>query len=499
MKSELVIFKKSRPKVLAALKKGDIDYVDGAAWSFSDRFFSFLLSVGFFEFVEDSYPSPRARKNIPLWILVGLMFQLKLAATNSFYKLPGILKSGAVLTRTNFNVGMVEGGFNRKNKYPREKGEIVNYDTLRKYFRDTNASQLIRWYNGKLSKFLSSKRVILKEGIFILDGSVIILPDNKNYENAQYLPLDSHKNYVNVEEIPLNEAKKFKSTLCYKMVNLLHISRDKDYFVFMANNILGGKSHDKPMGEKLVDDFVADVGKGKVKILIADRAFLDGQMISRFKLNYGIDTLIPLKKNMDAGLDAKGLVKLEKMPWEKVDKNTSCYMAKKIRSYEGCRLDLNVILVRSKEKGGKVRIWSLAATKNYRDPKDAVRDYRLRWQIEERYRQIKSTWFDKGFKSTSFNLVSAHIIFTLLVYSLIQIYLNVSKLNSLANKTMEALRAEESMGTDAVIMHAKGYYTTLDSGEALYYVVELEGKPRQRFRKWIKEFISKKHRIPDDP
>ena len=86
-----------------------------------------LLSIGFFQFVEDSYPSPRIRKNIPLWILIGLMFQLKLSQKNSFYKLPGILKSGAILTRTSFNIGKVEGGFNKRNKHPRGKGEIVNH------------------------------------------------------------------------------------------------------------------------------------------------------------------------------------------------------------------------------------------------------------------------------------------------------------------------------------------------------------------------------------
>ena len=496
MKSDLTVFVKNRPKVMAALKAGDIDYVDGTSWSFSDKFFAFLLSIGFFKYSEDTYPSPRQRKNIPLWILIGLMFQLKLSRSNSFYKLPGILKSGAVLTRTNFNIGRIEGGFNRKNKSPRALGEIVNQDTLRKHYKDTDSDELTRWYNRDISKFFSSKRAILKEGIFILDGSLLCLPDNNNYENAQYLPLDADKNYIDTGKTPPYGVK---PTLCYKMVNLLHISRDKDYFIFCANRIVGGKSHDKPVGEALVDEYVNNVGKGKIKLLIMDRAFLSAAMISRFKAGYGIDTIIPLKKNMDAAADAKGLLRLEAAPWKKVDDNTYCYMAKKIRSYEGVSVDLNVILVRSIQKNGKVRLFSLATTKNYRDPAKAVLDYRLRWQIEERYKQIKASWFDRGFNSTSFNLVVAHILFTLLVYSLIQIYLNLSSLSHLANRTMESLMAEESVGENNVIMYAGGYYTVLDTNEALYQVVELEGKARERFREWIRKFLGKKPRMPDDP
>ena len=378
--------------------------------SFADKFFSFLLSVGFFDFVEETYPSPRMRKNIPLWILVGLMFQLKLSLKNSFYKLPGILKSGAVLTRTNFNIGAIEGGFNKRNKYPRGKGEIVNHDTLRKHFKDTNASELTGWFNTDVVKFLSSRRAILKEGIFLLDGSYIILPNNSNYKMAEWVPLDEHKNYVDVEKLPENERKKFKYTLCYKMVNLLHISGKKDYFTFLSTKITGGRPHDKPIGKKLVDDFVAAIGKGKIKKLIADRAFLDGPMISCFKVRYGIDMLVPLKRNMHAYLDAKGLARLEDKPWKDVDCKSSCYMAKKIKSYDGCGLELNIILVKTKQKNGKVRLWSLATTRNYSDPAQAVRDYRLRWQIEERYKQIKASWLNQGFKSTDFNLVTAHIM-----------------------------------------------------------------------------------------
>jgi len=499
MKNNIVVFKKNKAKVIKALKEGRIDFVGESKWSFSDKFFSFLISIGFFDFVEDTYPSPRMRKNIPLWILIGLMLQLKMHLKNSFLSLPGILKSGPILTRTKFNLGKVEGGFNKRNKHKRDCGEIVNQDTLRKYFKDTDADELTVWNNKDVVKFFSKKRVILGKGTFVLDTTTITLPDNSNYEKAEYLPLDSNKNYVDVDRLTEEEKKKFKYTLCYKMVNLLHISEAKDYFIFLGTKVAGGRSHDKPLGGKLVDDFVAAVGKGKIKKLIADRAFLDGPMISTFKTDYGIDMLIPLKKNMDAFLDAKGLSRLEDKPWKKVDKVTSCYMAKKIKSYEGCKVDLNIILVKSKLKNGKVRLWSLATAKDYPDPAQAVKDYRLRWQIEERYKQIKNSWLNQGFKSTSFNLVAAHIIFPLLVYSLIQIYLNVEKLNDLANKTMESMRSDQRLGKDAIIMHANGYYAILDYDEGLYHVAFLEDEPLKRFRKWIAEFRAQKYRITDDP
>ncbi len=184
MKNNLVIFKKNKPKVIAALKDGKISYVADSKWSFADEFYAFLISTGFFPFVEETYPNPRQRKNISLWILIGLMLQLKLNQSNSFLSLPGILKSGAILTRTSFNIGTVEGGFNRRNRYPRSEGEIVCHDTLRKYFKDTNAEQLISWNNGHFAKFLSSKRAIDKEGIFVVDGTHLLVADNKNYELA---------------------------------------------------------------------------------------------------------------------------------------------------------------------------------------------------------------------------------------------------------------------------------------------------------------------------
>jgi len=39
----------------------------------------------------------------------------------------------------------------------------------------------------------------------------------------------------------------------------------------------------------------------------------------------------------------------------------------------------------------------------------------------------------------------------------------------------------------------------LDNEEGLYYVAFLEGDSLKRFRKWIKNFLAQKYRVPDDP
>ena len=64
---------------------------------------------------------------------------------------------------------------------------------------------------------------------------------------------------------------------------------------------------------------------------------------------------------------------------------------------------------------------------------------------------------------------------------------------------MEALRYEESLGDNATIMHADGYYAALDNDEGLYYVAFLEGEPLKRFRKWIAEFRAQKYRVTYNP
>jgi len=67
----------------------------------------------------------------------------------------------------------------------------------------------------------------------------------------------------------------------------------------VAIHITTANDADSPMLEKMVIQGESNLGKGKIKAVLADRGFIDGQQMYRLKYNMGIDFIIPAKKNMD--------------------------------------------------------------------------------------------------------------------------------------------------------------------------------------------------------
>ena len=311
MTEEIIVFEENKVEVRRRLEDGRIDYFDLTSWSFQDRLFGFLLEKQFFEWCGGSYPTPRERENIPVWFLLACAIQMKLHRTAAFQKLGYIIRSGSILTRVRFNVGLKGGGFNEKNK--KERKSPIDPDTARKFFTDTEASEVEGWYNRDVQKWLRRHRGYSdKEGIFILDPTLICLPDNPHYEESALLPLDEEGRYVDVQKLSPKERKRFKYTRAYKLTLLLHWSRQDDYYMFAGGHVGRGDESGLKRGEQLVDQFVSQMGKGVIKLVIMDREFIDGAMISRFKKIHGIDCLVPLKSNMHALLDALGIAEMVK-------------------------------------------------------------------------------------------------------------------------------------------------------------------------------------------
>ena len=502
---ELILFKENKVEVLRRLKDGRIDYLDLTSWSFQDRFFGFLIEERFFEWCGSSYPTPRERENIPVWFLLACALQMKLHRSAAFQKLEYILRSGSILTRVGFNVGLKGGGFNHKNK--RGRKIPIDQDTARKFFTDTEASEVEDWYNRDVQKWLRRHRGYSdKEGIFILDPTLVCLPDNPHYKESALLPLDQEGRYVDVKKLSPQERKRFKYTRAYKLTLLLHWSRQDDYFMFAGGHLGKGDESGLKRGEELVDRFVSEIGKGVIKLLIMDREFIDGAMISRFKKSHGIDCLVPLKSNMHALLDALGISRVDKVNWMKYEevKDESGRVIEveevsgvgKVESWDTCEVPLYVVLVRTKKVDGKIELWALASTKEYKDPRLARELYKGRMQIEERIDQIKNCWWVGCFTTPNFNADVVHVFFVLLVYTLIQLYLKATHHEELATQTIETLKQEERLGKDAVIVYAEKYFAVFDLDEYTDIILYLREKPRERMRRWIRKFRRNKIRAP---
>jgi len=504
----IIVYKENKPYVKRQLKKGQIEYLDLTKWSFVDKFFGFLIASKFLEWCASSYPTPRVKEDIPAWFLIASAIQMKLHTTAAFNRIPGILRSGSILTRVKFNVGKKEGGFNNKNKKERS-GSPIHQGTSRKYYKDTEAKKMEEWVNKDVAKWLRRHRGFDKRGIFLMDHTYLPLPDNENYEKADRMPLDEHGNLINLDRLSEEERKKVKYRYCYGLTTLLHVSKsgEDNVYIYAGSHLGGGSESGLTEGEKIVDNFVDAIGKRVIKLLICDRGFIDGPMITKFKKDHKIDTLIPVKSNMDILKDVIGLTKLkEEKDWElySEEKDESGEIIKKeevidfpkVESWGNCGVPLYVALMRTTEKGKKPEYWAVVSTKEFDSPEEAFDTYGLRPKIEERHKQLKECWNLYKFTSTSFSLCAAHVYFTLMVYTLIQMYLMRNDLQNLTNKTIKTLQMEEKLGQDAVIVYADGKFGTFNIDEYTEIIVYLKPEANERLKKWLKIFKKQKARDP---
>jgi hypothetical protein len=493
----LIVYRENKPHVRRALGAGRVDYIDLAQWSFQDRFFAFLSENGFLGFAQISFPTPRLKEEVPVWFLIACAVQLKLHSESAFSALRHLLRSGAVLSRVRFNVGMHPGaGFNDKNRKPRQT--MVDQDTVRKFYRDVPAVRQFRWFNQDVAAWTHKHGGFDKRGRFIIDLSFIPVPDNPNYEHIAWLPLDEHGNFLDLKGLRAEQKNKVRYTPCYALVSLLHVLEGAGGYIYGGAYLLSGNCDPIRTGRRLVRNFVRAVGGGVIKELILDRGFIDGRLITDMKRLYGIDVLIPLKKNMDAFTDALKLIESFGLAWSDYDtvRDTEGNSIEKhqvagvadVKVWQGCEVPLYVAVMRLRKADATVGHWALASTRSCEQPAELFDAYKERTDIEERHRQLKRCWKLCKFSSTAFNLITTHVYFILVVYTLVQLYLKNARLSELANRTITTLRQEERLGINAVIVYAGRFFATFDLDEYSDILLHLRPEPSERMRKWIRRF-----------
>ncbi len=512
---DLVIFEQNKPLVLEALDNGEFDYIESASEIFETEFFRFIKAKTILDKLAETYPSPRKKEEVPLWFYVASNLSMRLHGVHSFNAFPLVVRSGGLLNVlgpkgaqkvTHPDTGDVTiacEGFNQKNHYDREAP--CDQDFLRKLAKDTEADALMRWFSTDVAEVFKSQRAFDKKGIFIGDASYLFVPDNPNYEGSEKLLFDDNDHPVSKEaykKMTDEQKTHCQWRRCYKMVSLLHTNRTMDFFFFVALKVLPGKAHESPVLYELVKQFVETVGKGVMKRLILDRGFLDGKSISTCKKDYGIDVLIPIRRNMDIYKDAMALFQLPEVTWvclerpvtetkdsprprpeaivkrekkrqetleqlkqqklspppEEIIVKREAAAIGEFRSWSSCTVPLSVVANRETYADGHQKTWLLIDTKEVEDPTEASKEYHLRTTIEERHRQLKCFIDLSKFTSRAFSMVVNQVVFIMLSYNLLQLYLLRQARKELNKKTLPRIRQQLLPSDNHIIVYWHNYY-----------------------------------------
>jgi hypothetical protein len=496
----LRVFEENTSAVLHALRRGEIDCVDGSSWAFPDLFFAFLIGPAqFLSWAASTFPTPRKRHLVPVWLELCCAIHMALAEEPAFRGLEHLLQAGPLLTRVKLNLGGCAGGFNYRNTKPRRT--VLCPDTVRKYFRTTKTDALLDWYHHDLLAWFRRKRAFAKSRVFALDSTYIVVPENERYTATARLPLDDRHQFIDTSKLNEAEKKRVRYKPCYKLTYLLHLGEEPGpeahrYFLIPAFRMGPGDDDSHAHARWIVDTVHREGGKGWMQWLVADRGFLDGEWIGELKKKHGTNLVIPLRKDMDAFEDVVGMARLagQDVAWETVreerDERGEVRVRERVtafsevRSWQACPLPLYVALIhkewRTPTGETKEDQWAIASPEPFSSGRALVDFYHRRSRIEEVNRALKQPRRLDRFTSPAYPLVLSHVLFTLLTYSLLQFFLKSEEHWDLTNRFLRSLRQAPALGREAVVVYAKENFGVFDQEEYTKVLLGLPEAARQR-------------------
>jgi hypothetical protein len=454
-------------------------------------FFRQLIDRQVLQRLADSYPTPRKKEEVPVWLYLASEISLKLHGAQSHHAFPRILRSGGLIDALGPELGgrktthpetgdvtLACPGFNQKNDYDRQTP--CDQDFLRKFARDTQDARLHAWFNREVPRCLRSLKLLDSEGLFIGDASYLFVPNNPQYQGSDLLWFDKHNHPVDAEQIDRTDTR-YQLRRCYKLVSLMHLNRQLDFFFVVAARVVSGRRHECPILYELVDGLVNAVGRDVMKILIVERGLLDGPQIARLKQQYRIDTIVPVRTNMDLYADVIGLTRSRDFRWEpyvslwtpprprtttlkplRIQKreakrqqtlaqrkaqaavqqtapagipHTLLGMERDLRSWSDCPIPLTAVVSREVNEHGECKDWVIVSSSSSLTATQIRSTYELRTAIEERHRQYKCFWDLTHMHSRAFSLVIQQALFVLLAYTLLQAHLRLRQRQELNRRT----------------------------------------------------------------
>lgn len=538
--------------VRAQIEKGNVDYVEVASQVAETRFFEHLFQNAAWPELVASFPTPRKREEVPLYLYLASQLTLRLHGATGYGAYPYVIHCGGLKEvlgqqQARWRQDPATGrwllecaGYNDKNDYARVTP--CDPDYLRKLARDTDPKNLERWFGHAVPRYVEHMGLWDAEGIVLVDGSYLFVPDNEHYEDSVVLWFDEHNHPVDRKDLSPAELVKLRKRRCYRMVNAVHTNRRQDYWTYVGLRMGSGKLAEVPQLRPMMEELDNALGRGRVKLVIHDKGFIDGPSVKALKEDRGIDTLFPMKQNMLDWRDALRLVEEDGRPWQlwrpptpqpvpppvqrpasiiareqarqktlakqKQEKaqappvsvdHVDLKLVPEMRLWEDCGVPLQVTVMREHLSDGQVNTWGLGTTRKLQDPLEAWEYYRLRSGIEERHRQAKCFWDLTHFRSCDYGLVENQVAFTLLAMTMVQVFLEKTDRGDLTGRTRQRMWQELLPQGDKIVVYVGNRVAFLTATEYADWLLGVSEGARRRLRGQMRKLARHRRDLPELP
>lgn len=435
MNGEIMIQKstKDKEKVLEAIRQGKIDAADVSYPNLIDTMILKMKQEGILELLKMAFLDKRSNNNnIPFHLILTLVVTAKMKIKTSLTDIPFAITNAETLSEIGWNIW--------DNERSLEEG-LMSEGTLRNLINKYMAEEWVQSYNAYVQENVFPNMDIVPD-IHILDCTELEVElKNSNYEGSEVI------------------SDEDGTRRGYKLSTLRGITED----IGILEEVKMGsiKQHDLELSR----DMVLKCKMLKPgDLLINDRGFISREVINQLKRERGVDTYIPLKKNMEAYEQAISVAK-EQNKWQ-------AHPNKKRKTQEiafvealGCYwrsiapekdVEINACVVHDTKIDEYFVFITTDLTKT---AKQIISTYELRPEIEEDYRQIKEFWHIEDFKSTKHNFIAFHVIMVLIGYLFFQLYKGMEEGRKYAGKTLPvAIKKYVENGPKSVIIYSGQYF-----------------------------------------
>ena len=376
------------------LRQKKYDDVCLSSWGHLDEFIQFITSFGIFSMLAQ-LGLTTGHSGIPVILLVMLAFVKPLFGIKFDDNIKYLFQDCHVLRLLGFNLEQIEKGYSKRTTANGCKP--IHPNTLRNLLSALGYKET----TGLLVKVVRKLfQLGLIRGHNFCTDTKIIFKDSPSYEYAKKV---------------YDYKGKHKNRRGYKVSIIQHVKSK----IVVAVIITSANVADKNLLLTTVRHAVTVLGPGVIKTLIFDKGYWDGKTLYKLKKQYGIDFIIPAKKNFKV---TKRITKQEK-GYEKIKPGLEIKYFKQITDAPNYKGELRAIVVKDrnfkKKRKTNQPVYAYLTSLSWDNALAVYQGYKWRWAIENNaIKELCQYWTFEDVHCTKFNAIRAHIMFSVIMFNL---------------------------------------------------------------------------------